>query len=167
MTDPQASIDLGGIAKGYMADCLKKYLENEGVKSALINLGGNILTIGSKSDGSSFRIGIQKPFDEKNATLTSVLAFDSSVVTSGSYERYFELNNQIYHHILDTRTGYPCNNNLASVTILSKESLTGDILSTACFALGVADGVELINSLDDIEAIFITTDYKIIDTRDK
>lgn len=167
MADPLASIDLGGIAKGYMADRLKSYLKSEGVKSALINLGGNILTIGSKSDDSPFRIGIQKPFDEKNATITSVLASDSSVVTSGSYERYFKANNQIYHHILDTKTGYPCDNNLASVTILSNESLTGDILSTACFALGTEDGMKLIHSLDDIEAIFITMDYKIIDSRDK
>lgn len=167
LTDPQASIDLGGIAKGYMADRLKSYLENEGVKSALINLGGNILTIGSKPDDSPFHIGIQKPFDEKNATIASVSVSDSSVVTSGSYERYFKANNQIYHHILDTKTGYPCDNNLSSVTILSKESLTGDILSTACFALGAEEGMKLVHSLDDTEAIFITNDHQIIDTRDK
>ena len=166
LTDPKAAIDLGGIAKGYMADQLKKYLLNEGVTSAIINLGGNVLTIGEKPDGTSFNIGIQKPFDEQNATITSVQVKDSSVVTSGSYERYFEVNNTIYHHILNTDTGYPCDNQLLGVTILSEESIDGDALSTTCFALGLEEGQNLIKSLENIDAIFVTDDYEIIDTRD-
>lgn len=166
LTDPEAAIDLGGIAKGYMADQLKKYLLNEGVTSAIINLGGNVLTIGEKLDGTSFNIGIQKPFDEQNATITSVQVKDSSVVTSGSYERYFVLNDTIYHHILNTETGYPCDNELLSVTILSEESVDGDALSTTCFALGLEKGRKLIESLEDMDAIFVTDDYEIIDTRD-
>lgn len=166
LTDSEASIDLGGIAKGYMADRLKEYLLSEGVNSAIINLGGNVLTIGEKPDGTSFNIGIQKPFDKQNATVTSVQVKDSSVVTSGSYERYFKVDDVIYHHILNTETGYPCDNGLLSVTILSKKSIDGDALSTACFALGLEEGQRLIESLEDIDAIFVTVDYEIIDTRE-
>lgn len=165
LTDPKAAIDLGGIAKGYMADQLKEYLLGEGVTSAIINLGGNVLTIGNKPDGNAFHIGIQKPFDEQNATITSVSVKDSSVVTSGSYERYFKVNDTIYHHILNTDTGYPCDNELLSVTILSEKSIDGDALSTSCFALGLKSGQKLIESLDDVHAIFVTKDYEIIDTR--
>ncbi len=166
LTDHKSAIDLGGIAKGYMADQLKDYLLREGVTSAIINLGGNVLTIGKKLDEKNFNIGIQKPFDEQNATITSVSVKDSSVVTSGSYERYFEVDDTIYHHILNTETGYPCDNGLLSVTILSKKSIDGDALSTACFALGLEEGQKLIESLEDIDAIFVTQDYEIIDTRD-
>ncbi len=166
LTDPKAAIDLGGIAKGYMADRLKEYLESAGVTSALINLGGNVLTIGTKPDGTAFNIGIQKPFDEGNAAITSVSSSNSSVVTSGSYERYFRTENDtLYHHILDTATGYPCDTGLLSVTILSDKSVDGDALSTACFTLGVEKGTELIHSLDNIDALFITENYEIIDTR--
>ena len=165
LTDPKAAIDLGGIAKGYMADQLKEYLLSEGVTSAIINLGGNVLTIGEKPEGTSFNIGIQKPFDKQNATITSVQVKDSSVVTSGSYERYFKVDDTIYHHILNTETGYPCDNGLLSVTILSEKSIDGDALSTACFALGLEEGQKLIESLDDVDAIFVTADYEIIDTR--
>lgn len=164
LTDPEAAIDLGGIAKGYMADRLKEYLKNEGIESALINLGGNILALGEKPDGTAFHIGIQKPFDRQNASISSVPITDSSVVTSGAYERYFEVDNQIYHHILNTESGYPCNNELFSVTILSKDSIVGDALSTSCFALGLTDAKKLIDSLDGIEAIFITNEFSVIST---
>lgn len=167
LTDPNAAIDLGGIAKGYIADQLKQYLLSEGVTSAIINLGGNVLTVGEKPDGTPFNIGIQKPFDKQNATITSVSVKDSSVVTSGSYERYFQVDDTIYHHILNTETGYPCNNGLLSVTILSEESIDGDALSTACFALGLDEGRKLIESLDDIDAIFVTQKFEIIDTRNQ
>lgn len=165
LTDPNAAIDLGGIAKGYMADQLKEYLMSEGVESGLINLGGNMLAIGTKPDGSAFNIGIQKPFDKQGSAITSVKTNNSSVVSSGVYERYFELDNNIYHHILNTETGFPFDNGLLSVTILSPKSVDGDALSTACFALGLEDGMKLINSLEDTDAIFITDDYKLYDTR--
>lgn len=165
LTEPEASIDLGGIAKGYMADQLKAYLESEGIESALINLGGNLLAIGTKPDGTPFNLGIQKPFDKQGATITSVKSTDSSVVSSGVYERYIKVNDVIYHHILDTETGYPYQNGLLGVTILSNKSIDGDALSTSCFALGLEDGMELIESLKDVEAIFITDTFEIIDTR--
>lgn len=165
LTDPKAAIDLGGIAKGYMADQLKEYLMSEGVESGLINLGGNMLAIGTKPDGSAFNIGIQKPFDKQGSAMTSVKTNNSSVVSSGVYERYFELDNNIYHHILNAETGFPYDNGLLSVTILSPKSVDGDALSTACFALGLEEGMKLINSLEDTDAIFITDDYKLYDTR--
>lgn len=167
LKDPDAAIDLGGIAKGYMADYLKEYLISEGIENALINLGGNILTVGSKPDGTPFNLGIQKPFDKQGTAITSVKATDSSVVSSGVYERYFEVNDILYHHILDTSTGYPCDNKLLGVTILSDKSVDGDALSTSCFVLGLEEGQKLIQSLDGVEAIFITENYKLIDTRTK
>ncbi len=165
LLDPEAAIDLGGIAKGYMADQLKKYLISEGVESALINLGGNILTIGVKPNGTPFKLGIQKPFDKQGIPITAVDCNDNSLVSSGIYERYFELDGTYYHHILDTSNGYPYDNGLLGVSIISPKSVDGDALSTSCFALGLEDGMELIESLDDIEAIFITEDYQLYDTR--
>ena len=165
LSDPKAAIDLGGIAKGYMADRLKEYLIKEGIESALINLGGNILAIGSKPDGTPFNLGIQKPFEKHGVTITSVKTVDSSVVSSGVYERYFRTDDALYHHILNSKTGFPYNNGLLGVTILSEKSVDGDALSTSCFALGLEDGMKLIQSLDGVDAIFVTVDYQLHDTR--
>lgn len=161
LTDPHAGIDLGAIAKGYIADRIKDYLEEEGVRHAMINLGGNVLAMGSKLDGSDYNIGIQKPFDETGEPITSVKISDKSVVTSGIYQRYFKPDGKIYHHILDPNTGYPCENNLYSVTILTDSSLTADALSTTCFLLGYDRGMKLINQLDNVDAVFITNDNQI------
>ena len=161
LTDPHAGIDLGAIAKGYIADRIKDYLEEEGVRHSMINLGGNVLAMGSKLDGSDYNIGIQKPFDETGEPITSVKISDKSVVTSGIYQRYFKADGKIYHHILDPNTGYPCENNLYSVTILTDSSLTADALSTTCFLLGYDRGMKLINQLDNVDAVFITNDNQI------
>lgn len=166
LQDPEAAIDLGGIAKGYMADKLKDFLLSQGVERGMINLGGNVLTIGQKADGGAWNIGIRKPFDETNGVITSVSIQDSSVVTSGSYERYFRTEEgRLYHHILNPDTGYPCENGLYSVTILSDKSVDGDALSTICFALGLEEGRALIERLDGVEALFVTDTYEVIDTR--
>lgn len=151
-------LDPGAIAKGYIADRMKDFLVSKGVKSAIIDLGGNILCIGNKPDGSAFRIGIQKPFANRSETISSVSISDKSVVSSGIYERFFEKDGQFYHHILNPETGYPYENSLISVTIISDKSVDGDGLSTSCFALGLEKGMELINSLPDVEAVFITDD---------
>lgn len=161
LSDPEASLDLGGIAKGYIADQLKTYLKKEGIKHALINLGGNVLVIGSQPNGNDYKIGLQKPFDEQNTAITTVSVHDQSVVSSGIYQRYFELDGKIYHHILNPQTGYPYENNLLGVTIISDKSADGDALSTTCFALGLEKGMELIKSIDNTEAIFITDDYQL------
>ena len=161
LTDSDAMLDLGAIAKGYIADKLKEYLVENGVEHALINLGGNILIIGDKPDGSKYNIGIQKPFDKTGQPITSVKVSDTSLVTTGIYERCFEKDDTLYHHILDPATGYPCQNNLYSVTIVTKSSIMADALSTTCFLLGLKDGMNLINSLDGVEALFITNDYEL------
>lgn len=155
LTDSQAAIDLGFIAKGFIADKMKAYLVQEHIPSALINLGGNVLTVGSKPDGTSYTIAIQKPFADSGEAVTALSVSDRSIVTSGIYERYFEKDGTLYHHILDTKTGYPVENELYSVTILSSSSLEGDALSTACLLLGTEEGLKLIHSLPDTEALFI------------
>nr|WP_324613905.1 FAD:protein FMN transferase [Mediterraneibacter catenae] len=167
LTDPEAQIDLGGIAKGYIADRLKEYLESQGIEHALIDLGGNMLTLGGRYDGSDFRIGLQEPFADTGTVIAAVTVNDQSVVTSGDYERYFEKDGVIYHHILDPDTGYPIQNDLDQVTIISDESVDGDALSTTCFALGLEDGLELIQSLDGIEAVFVTKDGEIHTSSDE
>lgn len=159
LEDPDAAIDLGCIAKGYIADRLKEYLQEEGCQSALINLGGNILTIGKKPDGSAFRLGIQKPFADGGTPSAVLPVTDASLVSSGVYERYFESDGERFHHLLNPKTGMPENNGLLSVTILSDSSADGDILSTACFLLGLEDGMAYAESLPGIEAVFITEDY--------
>lgn len=161
LEDPEAGIDLGAIAKGYIADQVKTYLKKQGIKHAIINLGGNVDVIGTKPDGSKYNIGIQKPFDESGEAITSVQLNDQTVVTSGIYERYFKKNGKLYHHILDPRTGYPCENNLYSVSIITDSSTKADALSTTCFLLGYEKGMELIQSMDGVEAIFITDDEKV------
>lgn len=161
LEDPEAGIDLGAIAKGYIADQVKTYLKKQGIKHAIINLGGNVDVIGTKPDGSKYNIGIQKPFDESGEAITSVQLKDQTVVTSGIYERYFKKNGKLYHHILDPRTGYPCENNLYSVSIITDSSTKADALSTTCFLLGYEKGMELIQSMDGVEAIFITDDEKV------
>lgn len=153
-------LDLGGIAKGYIADRIKEYLVSCKVSHALINLGGNVLTVGTRPDGSPWKIGIQKPFEERNELAGMIEVKDLSVVSSGSYERYFELDGRLYHHILDPQTGYPIENELAGVTIISENSVDGDGLSTACFVLGMEKGKALIEAIEGIEAVFITKEGK-------
>ena len=152
---------MGGIAKGYIADKMKDYLNEKGITSGMINLGGNVLTLGDKPDGSNYNIGIQKPFSDDGTAIASVEVSDKTVVSSGVYERYFYVGDNFYHHILNPKTGYPYDNNLLGVTIICPKSVDGDGLSTTCFALGLEDGMKLIESLDDTEAVFITDDYEL------
>lgn len=137
-------LELGAIAKGYIADKIKEFLISEGIESAVIDLGGNVLCIGTRPDGEAFRVGIQKPFADRNETVATAGIRDRSVVSSGIYERYFEKDGKLYHHILNPKSGYPYENGLTAVTILSDESVDGDGLSTVCFALGLEKGLELI-----------------------
>lgn len=161
LTDPAAQIDVGAIAKGYIADRIKDYLENNGIDHAIINLGGNIQTIGSKPDGSDYNIGIQKPFDETGEPLTSVKLSDKTIVTTGIYQRYFEQDGKIYHHVLDPLTGMPSETDLYSVSIITDSSLTADALSTVCCLMGYEKALLLVNRLDNVDAVFITNDNEI------
>ncbi|MEG2000194.1 MAG: FAD:protein FMN transferase [Evtepia sp.] len=149
--------NLGAIAKGYIADCVKTLLVKEGVTSGVIDLGRNILLIGSEGE-QPFRIGVQDPFHADGARIGVLSATDQSIVTSGIYERYFEYEGKRYHHILDPFSGYPSDNGVASVTILSQKSIDGDALSTTCLLLGKEKGLALIESLPETEALFIMTD---------
>lgn len=161
--EPGMGIDLGGIAKGYIADRIRDYLTDCGVTSALINLGGNVLAVGDKPDGSQFTVGVRKPFGASQTDIIGAYRVcDMSVVTSGIYERYFEQDGTLYHHILDSATGYPVANDIYSVTILSPNSTEGDVLSTVCFALGVDKGLELVDSLDGIEAVYCMADGSLV-----
>lgn len=161
LPSPDTQFELGAIAKGYIADRLKDYLLSRNVNSAIINLGGNVLCIGNKPDGAPFRIGIQKPFAQRSETVAIMEITGKSVVSSGIYERYFEENGKQYHHILDPATGYPYDNDLVSVTIISDKSVDGDALSTTCFSLGYEKGLEYVQSLKNIQAVFITKDYQV------
>lgn len=134
--EPELSIDLGGMAKGYIGSMVKQQLIDSGVTSALINLGGNVVTIGSKPDGKPFQIGISKPEKDSSDYVTTVEVSDACVVTSGIYQRYFEENGSWYHHILDSSTGYPINSDVASCSIVCENSALADILSTTLFAIG-------------------------------
>ena len=163
---PGMGLDLGAIAKGYIADRMKDFLVSKGVKSAIINLGGNVLCIGESPEGRPFQVGIQKPFSERGESLLSLEITDQSVVSSGIYERYFEKDGVLYHHILNPKTGYPYENDLLSVSIISDRSVDGDGLSTTCFSLGLEKGMELIDSLEDVEAIFITKDETVHYSKD-
>lgn len=143
-------IDLGGIAKGYIADKATEYLKENGVKKALINFGGNICMIGQ------YNIGIKKPFDD--SVMASIEIKDKCAVTSGIYERYIEKDGKTYHHILDPKTGYGVENELAAVTVIGEKALDCDALSTVCMLLGAEDGLEIINRTADTEAVFIDRD---------
>ncbi len=151
-------IDVGGIAKGYAADEARRILREYGVERALMDFGGNILTMGEKPDGSPWRIGIQNPDSQRGRFLGIVETGPSAVVTSGDYERFFEVDGVRYHHIIDPETGYPTRNGLRSVTILAEDSIDADALSTAVFVLGVEEGTRLIETLPTVEAAFVTED---------
>lgn len=159
--DDVTTIDLGAIAKGFIADEIKAYLIEEGVGSAIINLGGNVLCVGARPDETPFRIGIQRPFAERNEVAGALDIEDMSVVSSGVYERHFTQDGVNYHHLLNPRTGYPYENGLVQVTIISRDSVDGDGLSTTCFALGIEEGSELIESMEDIYGIFMAEDGSI------
>lgn len=151
-------IDLGGIAKGYIADRVKELLMEKGVESAILSFGGNIVAIGQKPDGSPWRVGIQDIDRPTGEYMRVSKNFGGSTVTSGIYERGFELDGVYYHHILSAETGWPVENELASVTIFSESSTIGDALATAAFALGTEKGVELIEGFEGVEALFIARD---------
>ena len=151
-------IDLGGIAKGYIADAVKAYLMDRGVGSAILSFGGNIVAIGQKPDGSPWKVGIQDIDKPTGEYMLVAKNFGGSTVTSGIYERGFELDGVYYHHILSAETGWPVENELASVTIFSEDSMLGDALATAAFALGTERGAELIEGMDGVEALFIARD---------
>ena len=162
-----AQLDLGGIAKGYAADVLRAQLEDEGVTSATLDLGGDVFVMGSKPDGSGWRIAVKDPADTESY-LGVVSAADKFIVTSGVYERYFEENGVRYHHILDPKTGSPAESGLVSVTVQCENGAWADALSTACFVLGPDGALALRDDLadqgTDFELILVTDDGRVLYT---
>lgn len=147
-------IDLGAIAKGYIADRIKEYLIENGAESGIINLGGNVVVFGDK-----YKVGIQKPFSSDLAATVELR--DKSAVTSGVYQRYIEKDGELYHHIIDPRTGYGVKSGLLSVTVIGGSSFDCDALSTCCLLSGLEGGMALIGKIPDTEAVFIDTDGNI------
>lgn len=154
-------VDLGAIAKGYTADEGIRIFKENGIKSAFINLGGNVSVLGSKPDGTSWEVGIQNPRGADGEYIGILKLKDKTVVTSGDYEKFFEKDGVRYHHILDPKTGYPGNSDLISSTIVTEKSIEADALSTATFVLGLEKSKVLLKKLNGVEAIFITKDKKI------
>ncbi len=162
-------IDLGSVVKGYTGSSLAKYFKDKGVTSGLINLGGNVECIGSKTDGKPWKVAVKSPFpDSKSGVLGVLEAVDTSIITSGGYERFFEENGEIYWHILDPKTGYPAKNGLVSVTIVGNNGLVGDGLSTALFVKGKEGAIEFISQHGDdltkefgFGAVLVTEDGKV------
>lgn len=158
-------LDLGATAKGYIAGKICDYLKKEDVTGAIVDLGGNISCIGTKADGTGFTVGIKKPFDEEGQMSLALDLSDMNIVTSGVYERYFYDNDKLYHHILNPATGYPCENGLLSVTVISADAAQCDALSTGCFVLGMDKAKELVEGLDSVYAVFIDDNYDVYYTK--
>ena len=164
LADPQARIDLGGIAKGFIADFLAQILRDHGCDCAFVNLGGNVLTVGSRPDGTPWRIGVRDPKDPE--TMRAVVpVVGKSVVTSGLYERNFTKDGVFYHHILDPKDGMPVKTDVGGATIVSERSLDGDGFSTTLFALGVQGALAFLEErpglegivIDDHDRVFVTS----------
>lgn len=159
-------LDLGGIGKGYAADRIADYLKEQGLHSAMINLGGSsIIALGTKPNGAEWNIGLQDPDQSRGTQLGTIKIADEVIDASGVYERYFMQDNVRYHHILDPRTGYPSQNGLKSLTIMSPNATDADALSTGVFLMGIEEGMKYLKSLpEEVEAFFITDDNKIYAT---
>ena len=158
--EPGTKLDLGGIAKGYLSGRLMEIFREHGVESAIVSLGGNVQTLGKKTDGSLWKVALQDPFDPDNY-LGQLSIADLAAVTSGSYQRYFEKDGKKYHHILDPETGKPADSGLASVTIVCEDGTRADGLSTALFVMGLDDGLDYWKTHEGFDVIFVTSDGEI------
>jgi thiamine biosynthesis lipoprotein len=161
LRQPGMALDLGGIAKGYAADEAAAIIRKARLARAIIDLGGNIMTLGVRQDGHPWRVGIQNPLDNRGAYIGIVEVRDRTVVTSGVYERNFEADGVLYHHIFSPFDGYPANNGLLSVTIIAGASIDADALSTAVFVMGYERGMALLGSFEGIEGIFVFEDMSV------
>lgn len=158
-----AEVSFGAVAKGYASDKVMEAMSAAGVANAVISLGGNVQTMGTKPDGSKWTVGVENPNDT-SSYIGTLSVGQTAVVTSGSYQRYFEKDGKTYHHILDPHTGYPADSGLKSVTILCSSGVTADCLSTAMFVLGTDKALEYWRTYGGFEMLMITTDDEIICT---
>lgn len=152
-------LDLGGIAKGYAADELVRILEETSTKRAMLSLGGNIYAYGNKEDGNPFNIAIQTPYDSRNTYFGYVSVSNKTVVTSGPYERYIEVEGAFYHHIFNASTGYPTEGDVISVTVVSDHSMDADALSTMLFTMSPEEGLTLVESIDGVDCIYVDREF--------
>lgn len=161
LTKKGMKLDLGANAKGYAADELVRIIQSLKIPRAIIDLGGNVFAYGEKAKNKKWVIGIRDPIHDSGKPIMSISVTNKTIVTSGVYERFFEENGIKYHHILDPNTGYPVQNDLLSVTIISSSSILADTLSTSLFVLGAEKGKKIIDSIPETEAIFVFTDKHI------
>jgi thiamine biosynthesis lipoprotein len=155
ITDPEMKLDVGAIAKGYAVEMVARKLEEKGISGYVLNVGGNIRTIGAKGDGNPWKVGLENPFDNEDEPYIAYLYLDGgSLVTSGSYLRYYIVNGKRYHHIIDPETLMP-SEAYTSVAVLCESSAMGDALSTALFCMDLESGMALVESLDGVEAIWV------------
>ena len=162
---PYIKFDLGASAKGYATDCLKSILNESGIKKAVIDLGGNILVMQEEKDNEAkMKIGIKSPIiHESNKVTGYVEVKNKAIVTSGNYERFFEKDGKLYHHIISSETGYPVDNELRAVTIISDSAMISDILSTSCFVLGLKKSKALLEKFPNTSAIFFLKNNEIVE----
>lgn len=152
--DPRIRMDFGGLAKGYAVDKAAKIFKRRGITKGLINIGGDLYCLGTKSDNKDWAIGIKDP-ENKDKILAFLQVSDKAIATSGSYENFYIYNTKSYGHIIDPRSGYPVSNNLISATIIADDCTTADALATAIFVLGEDKGLEVIEKLSDIECFLV------------
>ena len=168
ITDPQATIDLGGMAKGYIADRVIDLLKHHGATTGVINLGGNVACLGSKPDGSAWNVGLRAPVPSggnlQAASFASVSVCGKSVVTSGVYERAFMRDGRVLHHILDPRTGKPAETDVLSATVIADESLDADGYTTALIIMGADQALAFAEQTPGIETILLTTNAHLLKT---
>lgn len=161
LPDDQMALDLGGVAKGYIVDRIVQYLQSQNVENAFVNAGGDIRVIGSRIDDTPWRIGIRHPRDRDDQEIIAVIPIVAkAVVTSGDYERFFTSGGERYHHILDPHDGFPASG-VISVSIVAQDCITADGLSTAVFILGPQKGLELLESLPQVEGVIIDSQDKL------
>jgi thiamine biosynthesis lipoprotein len=157
-----SQIDLGGIAKGFTSDSLMKLFAENGIKSGLVSLGGNVQAIGTKPNGDMWNVAIQNPFDESGESyIGAVKIADKAVITSGGYQRYFVYDDVKYHHIINPETGYPADSGLVSVTIVSENGTLADGLSTSLYVMGLEKSIELWKTHNDFDVVFVTENNEI------
>lgn len=168
VADANARLDLGGIAKGYIADSVTRLLKQQGIMRAIINLGGNVAVLGEKQAGKPWHVGLRSPLPSSSmSTLTCfgvVEIADASAVTSGIYERAAEIEGVFYHHILDPTTGMPAETDILSATVIAPQSIDADGYTTALIVMGAKRALECIESIDGLEAIIVTTHGDVIGT---
>lgn len=157
-----AELDLGSVAKGYAGDRVCEMLRENGVESAMLNLGGNVQCLGTKPDGSKWRIAVKSP--EGSGYLGVAEIENAAVITSGGYERYFERDGEVYWHVMDPKTGAPARSGIISATVIGPVGLRCDALSTALFVMGADRAADFWREKGDFEAILLTADGKLIYT---